>query len=101
MSRIEFLPYENLTKTTPLTGGNERSFVRKDEDNCRKKKGIKNGSPTFEKRIRRKGRRNFSKLKKKKKKKKAWIFESQNPTPGGITKKKKREKGGKRNKERR
>jgi hypothetical protein len=64
LSRIEFLPYENLTKTTPLTRGNERSFVRKDEDNCRKKKGIKNGSSTLEKRIRRKGRRNLSKLQK-------------------------------------
>jgi hypothetical protein len=69
LSRIEFLPYENLTKTTPLTGGNERSFVRKDEDNCRKKKGIKNGSPTLEKRIRRKGRRNLSKLQKKRERK--------------------------------
>jgi len=66
LSRIKFLPYENLTKTTPLTGGNERSFVRKDEDNCRKK----NGSPTLEKRIRRKGRRNLSKLQKKKRERK-------------------------------
>jgi len=53
----------------------------------------------LEKRIRRKGRRNLSKLQKKyiyRKKKKAWIFESQNPTLGGITlKKKKREKRGK------
>jgi hypothetical protein len=49
----------------------------------------------LEKTIRRKGRRNLSKLQKKiyiKKKKRAWIFESQNPTLGGI-KKKKRERG--------
>ena len=37
MSRIEFLLYENPTKTTPYTGGNKRSFV-KDENNGKKKK---------------------------------------------------------------
>jgi hypothetical protein len=95
LSRIEFLPYENLTKTTPLTGGNERSFVRKDEDNCRKKKGIKNGSPTLEKRIRRKGRRNLSKLQKKKKKKRRLGFLKVRTQPLGASqkKKKKRERG--------
>jgi hypothetical protein len=101
LSRIEFLPYENLTKTTPLTGGNERSFVRKDEDNCRKKKGIKNGSPTLEKRIRRKGRRNLSKLQKKKKKRRLGFLKVRTQPLGASQKKKKREKGGKRNKERR
>jgi len=58
LSWIEFLFYKNPTRTTPYTGGNKRSFVRKDEDNGRKKKGVKNGSPTIEKRIRRKGRSN-------------------------------------------
>jgi len=65
-------------------------------------KRVKNGSLTFEKRIRRKGRRNLSKLqnkkKKERKKKKTWIFESQNPTLGG---KKKQREGEKRNKDRR
>jgi len=56
-----------LTRTTPYTGGNERSFVRKDKDNgrIRGKKGAKNGSPMIDKRLRRKIRRNLSKLSKR------------------------------------
>jgi hypothetical protein len=53
-----------LTTTTLYTRGNERSFVRKDEDNGRikGKKRAKNGSPMIDKRLRRKRRKNLSKL---------------------------------------